>query len=261
MSPEKKHPSIIPETPGNLIIREALVETLAKAKGAYIQLYLTGGTAAAVYAGETRPLSPDLDFLVEPDAKEKIQHVFGGEFRRFDEKKLFKSHKMVAKSGNDVQLDFIAEQNIVPDESRPQEKISLHLSAFTKKKSCEKDFMNERVMVLPPEFVVIAKLFAGRGPELGKYDLADSGAVIESGIIRPDIFKKAFTEITGKNEPIRKLAVERLLKSLGGLAQTAKVMELAEALRSIEITAGTPRIKRISSATHARIQAAGEIKK
>ena len=71
MSPEK-HSSIIPETPNNLKIKEALVETLQKANQANIDLYLTGGTAAAVYAGENRPLSLDLDFFVHPHAQERI---------------------------------------------------------------------------------------------------------------------------------------------------------------------------------------------
>lgn len=232
-TPEKRTPSVIPESPNNLQIREALRETLSKAHRNYIDLYLTGGTAAAVYAGETRPLSLDLDFFVDPGAKEKIAQVFGGEFRYFGEKKLFKSDKLVGAASNGVDLDFIAEQNIVPDEKTPEQKITLHLSKLAKDKSLERDFMGEKVKVLPPEMIVIAKLFAGRGIELNKYDLADSEAVIENGIMRADLFKRTALEIAGNDETIRRLVHNRLLVSLLKLKPTRQVLELIQTAAGI----------------------------
>ncbi len=233
MSVENNHSSVIPESPNNLQLKEALMETLKKASDAGIDLYLTGGTAAAVYAGETRPLSLDLDFFVHPDAKEKIQRVFGGSFKYFGEKKLFKSDKLVGKASNGVDLDFIAEQNIVPDETSPEGKITLCLNDFARSKSCENEFMGEKIKVLPPELVVVAKLFAGRGKELGKYDLDDSKAVIESGIIRPEIFKRAVASIVANNENIAPLVYSRLTAGLSKLSSSAKVEVLIKALREL----------------------------
>lgn len=248
-TPEKRTPSVIPESPNNLQIKEALRETLAKAHRNYIDLYLTGGTAAAVYAGETRPLSLDLDFFVDPGAKEKIAQVFGGEFRYFGEKKLFKSDKLVGAASNGVDLDFIAEQNIVPDENSPERKITLRLSKLAKDKSCEADFMGEKVRVLPPEMVVIAKLFAGRGIELNKYDLADSEAVIANGIIRPDLFKRAVLDIAGNDATIRRLVQTRLLTSLLKLKPTPNVTELMKAANEI---INNPEIEEITDSIRRR---------
>lgn len=239
---ETKHKSVIPESPNNLQIKEALRETLVRAHNNYIDLYLTGGTAAAVYAGETRPLSLDLDFLVDNDAKEKVLAVFGGEFRYFGEKKLFKSDKLVAKASNGVDLDFIAEQNIVPDETNPDQKITLRLNKLIKDKSCENEFMGEKVKVLPPEMIVIAKLFAGRGIELNKYDLADSEAVIESGIIRSDLFKRIALEIAGNDKQTRLLVQTRIFAALLKINQTAGVLRLMD---SVENLSENPQIEEI----------------
>ncbi len=248
-TPEKRTPSVIPESPNNLQIREALRETLAKAYRNYVELYLTGGTAAAVYAGETRPLSLDLDFFVDPGAKEKIAAVFGGEFRYFGEKKLFKSDKLVAAASNGVDLDFIAEQNIVPDEITPEQKIRLHLSKLAKDKSLERNFMGENVKVLPPEMVVIAKLFAGRGIELNKYDLADSEAIIKNGIMRLDLFKRAALEIAGNDETIRRLVQNRLLTALLKLKPSREVQELIRVTGEI---IGNPDIEEITDSIRRR---------
>lgn len=230
----EKRSSVIPESPDNLKIKAALAETLGKARAANIDLYLTGGTAAAVYAGETRPLSLDLDFFVHPDAKERIVGVFGGKFEYFSSKKLFKSVKLVGAASNGVDLDFIAEQNIVPDESRPEDKITLSLNDFARKKACEGEFMGERVMVLPPELIVIAKLFAGRGIDLKKYDLADSQAVIESGMIRNDIMRRAAMEIAGSKREIRELVINRLLTALQKLDPTDNVRGIIETFSNLE---------------------------
>ncbi len=234
MTLERRSLSDIPESPDNLKIRDALVETLARAKYTGIDLYLTGGTAAAAYAGETRPLSLDLDFFVEPTSKARVQEVFGGNFRYFGEKKLFKSDKLMGHAGNGVDLDFIAEQNIVPDETKPEEKITLKLGQFAKKKALERDFMGERVLVMPPEMVVIAKLFAGRGIELGKYDLADSEAVIVSGIIRPDFFRRAAEEIAGGDETTIALVQGRLMAALQKLTFGSEIDALMKAVEAME---------------------------
>ncbi len=250
MNPEaKRSPSEIPETPNNLLLKEALADTIHKANAHRIDLYLTGGTAAAVFAGETRPLSLDLDFFVNPDAKEKIERVFGGKFRYFGEKKLFKSDKMTTLSLNGVDLDFIAEQNIVPDETKPDEKITLCLNTYTRNKACEKNFMEERVQVMPPEFVVVAKLFAGRGKELGKYDLGDSEALIESGIIRTEIFKRAVLEIAGNDQRIRYLVYVRLYEALKKLTPTPRVIAVAQALAQLYGFTGNIEIEHITEAT------------
>lgn len=248
-SPEKRTPSVIPESPNNLQIKEALCETLAKAHRNYIDLYLTGGTAAAVYAGESRPLSLDLDFFVDPGCKEKIAAVFGGEFRYFGEKKLFKSDKLVASASNGVDLDFIAEQNIVPDENSPEQKITLRLSKFAKDKSCDDDFMGEKVRVLPPEMIVIAKLFAGRGIELNKYDLADSEAVISNGIMRLDLFKRTALEIAGNDEKTRRLVQNRLLVALLKLKPSRQLLDLIRVTGEI---VGNPDIEEITDSIRRR---------
>lgn len=225
---------MIPESPNNLQIKEALHETLVRAHNNHIDLYLTGGTAAAVYAGETRPLSLDLDFLIDKDAKKKVRGVFGGEFRYFGEKKLFKSDKLAVRASNGVDLDFIAEQNIVPDETNPDQKITLRLNKLAKDKSCENEFIGEKVKVLPPEMIVIAKLFAGRGIELNKYDLTDSEAVIESGIIRSDLFGRVALEIAGNDKTTRSIVQMRLLASLLKLKTTPRVIELIKSLEVLE---------------------------
>lgn len=234
MTLELRHQSGIPESPDNLKLKDALAETLAKAKHCGIDLYLTGGTAAAVYGGETRPLSLDLDFFVHPEVKERVQQRFGGTFRFFGEKKLFKSDKLVGQASNGVDLDFIAEQNIVPDETKPEERITLRLGQFAKKKALDREFMGEGVLVMPPEMVVIAKLFAGRGIELGKYDLADSEAVINSGIIRPDFFRRAAEEIAGGDENIIALVQNRLIGALQKLTPGSETEALIKAIEAME---------------------------
>lgn len=240
MSSESQHSREISETADNLTIRDALKETLGKAQAAGIELYLTGGTAAAVYAGETRPLSLDLDFFVDPANKAKIQETFGGEFVYFGKKALFKSDKLVGKSENGVDLDFIAEQNIVPSESNPEDKITLSLSSFAKEHHREEEFMGEKVKVLPPELIVIAKLFAGRGIELNKYDLSDSEGVLESGIVRTDMVIKAINEIGGENPTVYQLLAERLKTALKKLKQTPRVVELLSAMEELQNPTGRP---------------------
>lgn len=163
----------------------ALEETLSKATG--VPMYLTGGTSAALYSGKTiRPLSFDLDFMILHDPSkpgvhaERLKGLFDVDFVRFSQKKTFKSMKAVGEAGNGCDLDFIVDQQVMPNEEDPDMSMTLFVSTRMLDRVQTKEFEGVPVQVVPPEYVVLAKLFAGRGLDIGKYDLADSAAIMNN---------------------------------------------------------------------------------
>lgn len=222
----KTGPSIY-ESPKNLVLRDALAETLSKARDEGIELYLTGGTAAAIYGGESRALSLDLDFFVKEQDRERLESLFNGRFQVFLGKKLFKSDKLVGVSENGVDLDFIVAQNIVPDESLPDQRITLHLSGDIAAACQIREFLGVEVKVLPPELILLAKLFAGRGEDLGKYDLVDSSAMLENCEIDTSFLGKLITLLSSNNREIKSLLRLRLDDALCHLSKEEAGAETA----------------------------------
>lgn len=214
------------------LLRQALVDTLSKANSRRIPLLLTGGTAVAAYAGTHRPLSLDLDFFVFPDNVRELEEVFGGSFKTFSAKPLFKSHKLVGHSGS-VDLDFITEQHIVPDESRLEDRITLRITPRVLEHAIETEYLGSQVRVMPPEYILIAKLFAGRGIDLGKYDLVDCKNLIDSGAIRPHLLQQALVEISNGNSTIVNILQNRLLKALAAIPDAKDISDIQTTVASL----------------------------
>lgn len=165
----------------NEALQSALEETLTKANG--LPLFLTGGTAAALYSGRTvRPLSFDLDFMLsqDPRVQSEIESRFGVSFERFTQKKTFKSMKAVGKSGNACDLDFILDQEVMPLDEVPSMVLKLSLDPELMERAQTHEFEGVSVQVAPPEYIALAKLFAGRGLDIGKFDLVDAAAMFNN---------------------------------------------------------------------------------
>lgn len=226
----------IEDSPLHRDIEDALKETLAKADDHGIPLYLMGGISASLLAreawpGATRPLSRDLDFLVpdSPDVIATLEKTYGGRFIRNTKKAVFQSYKLQSKAANGVELDFIAESNVV----HPDTCFSMHLGELAKTHASTERFLGTEVRTLPPEMVVLQKLAAGRGTDLGKFDLTDAEAILASGRVNTDLASQIVQEYV--------LSAEwpglqsRLLSSLNRLAPTPGVRGLQEAITALPI--------------------------
>lgn len=224
------HPHDAAET--EALLSRALGETLEKARQSQTPLYLTGGTAVAAYAGVQRPLSLDLDFFVHPEQKEVLEATFGGSFKVFNAKPLFKSDKLVGASGP-VDLDFIAQQSIVPDDSQPQQRISLALTPHLQEHSVQKNMLGHEVMVIPPEYLLIAKLFAGRGIDLGKFDLKDCESLLAGVEIRHDVLEQALRDLAGDNQELLALMQSRISKALTSIPDSHAVSDIRKLVASL----------------------------
>ena len=225
-------------------LQVALEETLNKARATGISLYLTGGTAASLYsASSVRPLSFDLDFLIISEAENpegsigKVMEEFGVTFRRFTEKPTFKSYKGVGTSENGCSLDFILDQTVVPDESIPECSLTTFVDEFVASRAQTRMFEGVSVGVVPPEYVVLTKLFAGRGIDKGKYDLVDVATILDK--IENNGFDVTFFDILlqkylAEKSPEQEKAVrDRLNMSIQRLIEGAMQYKLDE--RAIQL--------------------------
>lgn len=219
-------------TETNALLSHALADTLEKTGAHGIPLYLTGGTAVAAVAGTRRPLSLDLDFFVEPDSTGQLRDLFGGSFTTFDGKPLFKSHKLVGTSGG-VDLDFIAEQSIVPDEAQRDQRITLRITPHILQHALQTRYLGSRVTTLPPEYVLIAKLFAGRGTDLGKYDLVDCKSLLDAGVIRSDVLEQAIRDLSQGNPATMELMQRRLSQALSAIPDAKDVHDIQRIISSL----------------------------
>ncbi len=214
------------------LLQQALGDTLSKTHSRGIPLFLTGGTAVAAYAGTHRPLSLDLDFFVFPTNIGELEEVFGGFFKTFSAKPLFKSHKLVGRSGS-VDLDFITEQHIVPDESHSKDRITLQITPYVLEHAIETEYLGSRVSIMPPEYILIAKLFAGRGIDLGKYDLVDCKNLINSGVVRQDLLRQALMNISNGNPGVINILQTRLSRALAAIPDAKGIFDIQTTVASL----------------------------
>ncbi len=231
------------ETPLHLEMRDALAETIDRAtKKRGVPLYLMGGVSASLMAREAwpteqRPLSRDLDFLIPntPDVIAALEAEYGGQFKENKGKAVFKSYKLQSHSaGNGVELDFIASSNIV----HPDAAVAFTATPLVLEHAGTEEFLGQEVRTLPPELVALQKLFAGRGLDLGKYDLVDAQALIESGRVDPQLFQRFLMDITGKLPEFPNV-VTRLRGALARLTPSERVVALTTALSEANLHAAT----------------------
>lgn len=231
--------------PLHIEIRDAMQETIERAtvqRG--VQLLLTGGISASLlsrdaWPAEQRPLSRDLDFLVSGEAsvRTELEEEYEGSFVLNTGKAIFKSNKLQSHSANGVELDFIASSNIVHDDTT----ISVGVSSLALRHAQREEFLGVEVSTLPSELVVIQKLFAGRGIDLGKYDLLDAESIIRSGRVDPALLR-AFVLDLSNDDSHHQAIVARLSGALSRLSPDVETRILVQALHdkpsSMEIDGG-----------------------
>lgn len=160
-------------------------EVAEKLSSLNIPFYLTGGTAARLYSKtDNREMSFDLDFILPSYLSENqiqsVEELFGVQFMNFSKKKTFKSNKLVATSSDDCDLDLILTQRVLPDEEDPDMEILAFMDSEVESSCREVQFENSTAQAVPPEFVVLTKVFAGRDIKDGKYDFVDSLGILEN---------------------------------------------------------------------------------
>ncbi|MFH0838473.1 MAG: hypothetical protein V1880_04385 [Patescibacteria group bacterium] len=141
------------------------------------EVLLTGGGAAFLY-GSDRPFSHDMDFMIPADRVEELRNALGLEFTRHTKKPVFHSLKAVFEEGG-RSYDLIAESVVGPAGQSAGFSIRLTDEILQKKKSVMAD--GQTLYLIPRELLVLIKLLAGRGEELGKYDLYDVRKILEAG--------------------------------------------------------------------------------
>ncbi|HVW66306.1 MAG TPA: hypothetical protein VHA78_01085 [Candidatus Peribacteraceae bacterium] len=244
--PDVRHPArrqlpetfSIPDTPLHRELRDALGDSLRTCEELGVrQPLLMGGVGAAVLVGkdwpEDRPLSRDLDYLVphDPVMQQSLERHFGGEFKANTAKPVFKSHKLQGIGTHGIDLDFISQSNIIFDDAS----LSLEHSPLVTNHAVRASLLGVQVDVLPPELIVLQKLFAGRGRDLGKFDLTDATCLLQAGIIDPDLFDRylaTFGSPTGQKADVPQAMRDRLDVSLSQLPQIPIVERLRDAVRA-----------------------------
>lgn len=211
------------DTPAlNAIVRKKLSEAMTEVRGRLNAiLFLTGGTAVASYVQGVRPLSLDLDFFVRKKDMSNVRQAFGGDFKPNPNKPVFKSLKLMTRAANGVDLDFIVRQTIRPDEQNPDLEIHLELDDRMRAQSGQTEWLDRPVSVVPPALLVISKLFAGRGAEVGKYDLADAAALIQKGLVKEDVLIQTLEHLSRGDPELRRRIFERLAVSAKKLMDPA----------------------------------------
>lgn len=223
--------SVIPETPLHLEIRDALQETVDRAAQAGVDLYLAGGISACILSGDAwpdaeRPLSRDLDFLISHDDEtlRRISETFGGSFVLNEGKPVFKSLKLMTHASNGVELDFIARSRVV----HPDAQLEVGITPVVTSSSMSGEFLGALVKTLPPALVCLQKLFAGRGLDLGKYDLLDARSIICAELFSPNDFLNVLREMVPADS--RKAVCLKLRNALGRMETDDRISALSEAL-------------------------------
>jgi hypothetical protein len=143
-------------------------------EGTRSKILLTGGSAAYLY-GSDRPFSDDVDFIIEKSIIRELEKSLDLKFGYFTKKPVFHSFKAVAYIGK-ISYDFIVESIIQPQGVGEQFTIVLNDIVSERKK--EFDLHGLRISCIPKELLVLMKLLAGRGDEVGKYDLTDVWQIV-----------------------------------------------------------------------------------
>lgn len=213
--------------PLHLELRDALRDTHDRLAGRGVELYLMGGVAASLLAHDAwpareRPLSRDLDFLVPGDDATRgiIEEEYGGAFRVHAGKAVFKSYKLQTSAPNGVELDFIASSNIVHDDGGLSSTVTPTVCRLAQRE----ELLGVPVLTLPPALVALQKLYAGRGRDLGKYDLCDAQALLRSGCVDPDLFALFLREAFPAG--LQSLAAARMRSALLQLQPSPEVQAL-----------------------------------
>jgi hypothetical protein len=163
---------------------------------------ILGGLAVGLYLGESRPVSLDIDFIApqRPDLEERmvalISEITGEPCVAQDawEKKVYHVRGLhgVVKSvgyGDDCELDALISTRIQPNDKGFCYEFPFDQSDFFLRRSVSLP-SGEKVYLMPPEHIVIGKLTAGRGPELGKYDLFDAAGLMAKMSMDPSVIRK-----------------------------------------------------------------------
>jgi len=187
------------------------------------QVLLTGGSAAFLY-GSDRPFSHDMDFMVPSDKVEELKKTLGLEFTRHTKKPVFHSFKAVFEEGG-RSYDLIAESVIQPTGQSAGFGVRLTDEILQKKESVMVE--GQILYLIPKELLVLIKLLAGRGDELGKYDLYDVRKIMEaSRDFDFGFFKKMILEFC---QPLKDA-----LPILIANAKKTGSLRLSEALQSLQ---------------------------
>lgn len=156
-------------------IKEA-VFTLQKkiTNGGRNELLLTGGSAAFLY-GSDRPFSNDMDFMISKNRINEIEKIINSSFEYHIKKPIFHSLKVVF-SEKGKSYDLIAESVVQP--SGHSESYIFFLTDELLKRKASVQLDGQMIYLISKELLTLIKLLAGRGRELGKYDLYDVWKIV-----------------------------------------------------------------------------------
>lgn len=143
------------------------------------QMLLTGGTVAFLLDSD-RPFSNDLDFMVAEEHRKELEDVLKIKFSINKKKPVFHSLAGHLKIGT-MNYDVILNSVIEPVGSGMSFEFRITPKILARKMVImvsEKD--SKKMYCVPRELLLIMKLTAGRGQELGKYDLYDAHCILKS---------------------------------------------------------------------------------
>ena len=189
-------------------------------------LIVKAGLAAALYLGEKgRPVSPDIDYtLVEsPQSKllmEMLMERAAGAVPAWTdgkEKAVYHCDGLKgsgrADDGSLVELDAILTTRVQPDAAGFCFVITHDEQDLFHRRTVETP-LGYRFGLVPPEQLCIEKLLAGRGPEIGKFDLFDASGLLSQYEMNPSIIKK-MVEMQ-KFDPVLDADARRVIEADGG---------------------------------------------
>lgn len=150
----------------------ALVMGLPKVEKKH--LFLTGGAAAFLY-GSQRPFSEDLDFMVPERFRAATAKRTGLRFKINKKKPIF--HSLLASfKVEGITCSVILESVVQPRGSKHSFVFVLDPSVEARQVKIR--YQKDIIRLVPPEFLFLIKLLAGRGKSLKKYDLYDARQIL-----------------------------------------------------------------------------------
>jgi len=156
--------------------------------------------SAAPTAHIDRIVSPDIDWTMIPSSRnissyqEVLSDINGSpvEFKRASNKAVFNSDKASGEifiDGDGIELDAIAISRVKPDKQNFT--FEFKYDSLIHHQHRELILPSGRtVQVVPPEFLIMEKLCAGRGEELGKLDLFDSASLLVTQALDKNLFQR-----------------------------------------------------------------------